>query len=124
MAETAHHVVSVEIDPERARATAKELKDLGNVELLQGDWRDELPPRGPFGLLFLDAGGFKEAPEEVGTLAVSMLEVGGLLVADDMTPGREAHDPARAFLSRHPLLRSTEVLTTPETSSLIAARLL
>jgi protein-L-isoaspartate O-methyltransferase len=48
MAETARHVFSVEIDPERARMAARELKDVENIELLQGDWRDELPPRGPF----------------------------------------------------------------------------
>ncbi len=46
-----------------------------------------LPVRGPFGLLFLDSGGFTEAPDEIGPLAIDLLESEGLLVADDMTPG-------------------------------------
>lgn len=122
MAETARRVISVEMDLERAGAAAGNLKDLGNVELLQGDWREELPTRGPFGLIFLDAGGFKESPSDVGALAVSMLEPGGLFVADDMIPGLAAHDAARSFVMSNPMLVGTEVLTTKNSSALIAAR--
>ena len=58
------------------------------MELLIGDWRELLPPRGPFGLVFLDGGGFKHAPGASGDLVFGLLERGGLLVMDDMTPGR------------------------------------
>jgi len=122
MAETADRVVSVEIDRDRARAAAENLKDLKNVELLEGDWREELPSRGPFGLIFLDAGGFKESPEDVGAIVLSLLENGGLVVADDMVPGLAAHDRARSFVLSNPILVGVEVLTTPESSALIAAR--
>ena len=122
MASTASGVVSVEIDQERSEAAAAALADVDNVELLVGDWREHLPPRGPFGLLFLDAGGFKEAPGEVGSIAIGLLEPGGLLVADDMTPGLAAHDRAREWLLGHPDLVGAEILTTPSTSALIGAR--
>ncbi|MPZ70711.1 MAG: hypothetical protein GEU71_14460 [Actinobacteria bacterium] len=46
----------------------------------------------------------------------------GFLLVDDMTPGWEGHDPARAFLFGHPQLRVVEVLTTPTTSALIAVK--
>jgi predicted O-methyltransferase YrrM len=121
MAESADHVVSVEIDRDRARTVAESLIELKNVELLEGDWREELPSRGPFGLIFLDAGGFKESPEEVGAIALSLLEKGGLMIADDMVPGLAAHDRARSFILNHPILVGVEVLTTPESSALIAA---
>ncbi len=122
MASTALSVLSVELDPDRAEVAALSLTDLDNVELLVGDWRDLLPARAPFGLVFLDAGGFKEAPGDVGPVAVDLLEPGGLLVADDMTPGLAAHDPARDFLFGHPDLAAVEVRTTPHTSAIVCAR--
>lgn len=122
LSSTATSVVSVEIDPERAALAADALADLTNVELLVGDWKELLPTRGPFGLFFLDSGGFKEAPEEIGPLAIDLLEPGGLLVADDMTPGFADHDAARTFLFQHAGLVATEVRTTATTSALIAAR--
>jgi predicted O-methyltransferase YrrM len=86
-----------------------------------GEWQDLLPWRGPFELLFHDAGDFKRAPTESGELVLGLLEPGGLLVLDDMTPGPE-FDPLREWASGHPLLRATEVLTTPRTSALLIAR--
>ena len=123
MASTAASVVTVEMDERRAELAAAALRDVPKVQLLVGDWRQVLPERAPFGLLFLDAGGFKEAPFEVGPLAVGLLERGGLLVVDDMTPGLSDHDPAREFLFGYSELTSVEVNTTPETSAIISARL-
>ena len=122
MARTAKSVVTVELDPERASLAAERLAPYGNVELLIGDWRELLPPRRPFGLVFLDGGGFKPKPDALGDLVFGLLEPGGLLVMDDMTPGRKEFDPVRAWAFGHSGLRAVEVLTTPETSALLAAR--
>jgi hypothetical protein len=84
--------------------------------------RNLLPSRGPYGLLFHDAGNFKRAPDDYGDLVVSLLEPGGFLVLDDMTPVPGA-DPIREWVLGHTCLRATEVLTTPKTSALVSARL-
>jgi predicted O-methyltransferase YrrM len=122
MARTAQSVVTVELDPERAELAAERLAPYANVELLIGDWRELLPPRGPFGLVFLDGGGFKQDPDASGDLVFGLLERGGLLVMDDMTPGRAEFDPVRAWAYGHTGLAAVEVLTTPETSALVIAR--
>ncbi|MBA2642713.1 MAG: class I SAM-dependent methyltransferase [Actinobacteria bacterium] len=86
MAKTARSVVTVERDPERAAVAAARLERLENVELLVGDWLELLPPLGPYGLVFHDAGNFKRAPYELGDAVLGLLEPGGLLVLDDMAP--------------------------------------
>jgi predicted O-methyltransferase YrrM len=123
IAMTAQSVVTVERDPDRAATASERLGSLANVEFLVGDWRDLLPPRGPFDLLFHDAGDFKRAPYEHGELVVSLLAHGGLLVLDDMTPGWSGQDPVREWAHGQQELRATEVLMTPETSVLVVARL-
>lgn len=93
MARTAKIVTTAELDPARASVAAERLAAYQNVELLTGDWRELLPPYGPFELFFLDAGGFKHAPYESGDLVYGLLTPGGLLVMDDLTPGWSAFDP-------------------------------
>ena len=122
MARTATSVATVELDPERAATAAEHLGPYMNVELLIGDWRELLPTRGPFGLVFLDGGGFKHAPEESSDLVFHLLEPGGLLVLDDLTPGRTDFDPVRAWAHGHSGLRAAEILTTPTTAALLVAR--
>ncbi len=120
IASTAASLVTVEADPARATAARERLADRQNVELVVGDWREELPPRGPFEFFFLDAGGWKSEPDE---LPVDLLVPGGVLVLDDMTPGRTAaDDPARAFLFGHPELVAAELLATPHSAVLLAVR--
>jgi predicted O-methyltransferase YrrM len=123
MARTARSLVTVELDPDRAAQAAERLAPYTNVELLVGDWRELLPPLGPFGLLFLDGGGFKHAPEESSDLVFHLLQPGGLLVLDDLTPGRAEFDPVRAWAHGHSGLRAAEILTTPSTAALVIARL-
>jgi predicted O-methyltransferase YrrM len=119
MAETAASVVTVERDPARAGRARARLARFPNVELLVGDWHDLLPARGPFGLLFFDAGRLdEEDPEAV----VELLELGGLLVKDDLTPGRPGPDPVRDLLLAHPRLAAAEVLTAPGSAAIVAAR--
>ena len=122
MARTARSVVTVELDPERAEVAAERLGPYTNVELLVGDWLELLPPRSPFELVFLDGGGFKHAPEVHGDLVFHLLEPGGLLVLDDLTPDRPGFDPVRAWAHGHTGLRAAEILTTPSTSALLVAR--
>jgi predicted O-methyltransferase YrrM len=122
IASTAASLVTVELDPGRAAIASERLRGLTNVELVVGDWREELPPRAPFELVFLDGGGWKHDPYALGPLGIGLLAPGGLLVADDMTPGWEGADPVRSFLCEHPELVATEILTTPSTSALVAAK--
>jgi len=122
MARTAESVVTVEVDPERAAIASKRLAPFPNVELLVGDWHELLPLRGPFGLVFLDGGGFAHAPEDVDELVVGLLEPGGLLVKDDLTPSWPGFDPVREWAFDHRELEAVEILTTPATSALVVAR--
>lgn len=118
MASTARSVVTVEINPERAQLAADRLRELQNVELLVGDWRDHLPGRAPFDLLFFDGGHMDEAPD-----ALDLVAPGGLIVKDDLSPGWEGPDPVRGLLFGHPRLLAVELLTTPATAAVIAVRL-
>jgi predicted O-methyltransferase YrrM len=120
LASTAREVVTVELDPERARAARDALAGLTNVEALEGDWRELLPPRAPFELVFMDGGGYKLDLDA----AAQMLELvapGGLAVADDMTPGY-GPDPLRDLFFGHPQFVAVEILTTPQTAALLATR--
>jgi predicted O-methyltransferase YrrM len=120
LASTAREVVTVELDPERAREAQARLDGLANVELLIGDWAELLPPRGPFELVFMDGGAYKLDL----AAAARMLELvapGGLAVVDDMTPGY-GPDQVRDLFFGHPEFVTVEILTTPETAALLATR--
>jgi predicted O-methyltransferase YrrM len=120
LASTAREVVTVEVDPERAREARERLDALANVELLVGDWAELLAPRGPFELLFMDGAGYKLDL----AAAARMLELvvpGGLVVVDDMTPGY-GPDPVRDFFFGNPDFVTVEILTTPSTAALLATR--
>jgi predicted O-methyltransferase YrrM len=117
MAETARSVLTVEIDPERARISRERLSGLANVEALEGDAYELLRGRGPFGLVFADGGLYD------WDRIVELLEPGGVLVKDDLTPGRAIEgDPVRERLLRDPRLVAVEILTTPETAAIVAVR--
>jgi predicted O-methyltransferase YrrM len=107
--------VTVELDPERA-AVARERLAGTVAEVLEGDWRVVLPPRAPFDLVFADGG---IAYDRVADL----LAPGGILVKDDLTPGRPvAGDPTREALLLDERLEATEVLVTPAMSCIVAVR--
>ena len=54
---------------------------------------------------------------------IQLLEPGGLLVKDDLTPGRAVEgDPVREFLLRDPRLAAVEILTTPQSAAIVAVR--
>lgn len=119
LAETARSVVTVERDPERAAVARRRLAGLANVELLEGDSYEQLHGRGPFGLVFADGG----RPYDWEAI-LALVEPGGLIVKDDLTPGRAVEgDDVREFLLRDPRLAGAEILATPELAVVVAARL-
>ena len=118
IASTAASLVTVERDAARAAIAGDRLRGLDNVELLVGDWRDALPQRGPFDLLFFDGGRFDESPD-----AIELVRPGGLIVKDDLTPGRPIDgDPVRELLFGDPRLLAVELLTTSATAAIVAVR--
>jgi predicted O-methyltransferase YrrM len=118
LAETARSVVTVERDPERAAAARERLAGLANVEALEGDAYELLRGRGPFGLVFADAGGYD------WELILELVEPGGLLVKDDLTPGRPVDgDPVREFLLRDRRLVAAEITTAPGAAAIVAVKL-
>jgi predicted O-methyltransferase YrrM len=112
---------TVELDPERA-AVARELFHADeDVVVLEGDWRELLPPHAPFDLLFYDAQK-QQRPQADGELAAGLLAPGGLAVLDDLTPSFAGPDPVREFWLGRPDLAASEILTTPETAAILAVR--
>jgi predicted O-methyltransferase YrrM len=117
IAATAASLVTVESDAERAQVAAERLRNLANVELVVGDWREELPSRAPFEFVFFDTGRAEESQA-----AIDLLAPGGLFVKDDLTPNRPGPDPVREFLLDHPQLVAVELLTTASTAAIVAAK--
>ena len=115
LAETARHVVTVELDPERAAATRARVRSLPNVEAVEGDWRQV---QGSFGLVFADHGDYDW--ERI----LGLTAVGGFVVKDDLTPGRPMRgDAVREFLLGDPRLAAAELRTTPTAAAIVAVRL-
>ena len=58
-----------------------------------------------------------------GRNVVEIGTAGGLLVKDDLTPGRPVEgDAAREFLLRDPRLAAVEILTTSRSAAIVAVR--
>lgn len=111
-------LVTVEHDPERARLAREALSGYQNVLVVEGDWHDALSPHGPFDFLFVDVHEAKADPR-----VLDLAEPGALFVLDDLTPGHPGPDPVREFWLGDPRLAATELLTTPATAAIVAARL-
>ncbi|HEX3236819.1 MAG TPA: methyltransferase domain-containing protein [Gaiellaceae bacterium] len=119
LAETARSVVTVELDPARVAVARERLRGIANVELLEGDAYDQLRGRGPFGLVFADGG----RPYDWEAI-LALTEPGGLIVKDDLTPGRAVEgDDVREFLLGDPRLAAAEILATPALAVIVASRL-
>jgi predicted O-methyltransferase YrrM len=107
--------VTVELDGERAAQARARLAGTA-AEVLEGDWRDVLPQRAPFDVVFADGG---VAYDRV----IDLLAPGGILVKDDLTPGGAvAGDPAREALLGDPRVEATELLVTPAMACIVAVR--
>jgi predicted O-methyltransferase YrrM len=57
IAAAAESLVIVELDPVRAEAARAALEGVANITVLEGDWRNALPPHAPFDFVFADGGG-------------------------------------------------------------------
>jgi len=125
--------VTVEVDDERAAACAELFADLPNTRVLHGDWHEVLPPEAPFDLLFFDGGGWKRSPPRQmcaeSDRALDLVAPGGVVAMDNLTPDHLWPADAPRWpeaLREHWLgsaqLVATEVLTTPDSSAILAVK--
>lgn len=118
--------VSIEVDEERAAASAGLFASHPDVRVLHGDWA-ELVEHGPFDLLVLDGGGKGKDPPVDSPLdpAAGWLAIGGMVVLDDFTPaapGWAQHDGARRYWLDHPALKATELRLSPTLATIVGLR--
>jgi predicted O-methyltransferase YrrM len=90
------------------------------VHVLDGDWHDVLSPQAPFDLLFHD--GSKRRPDLDGEETLGLVAPRGLVVLDDLTPGREGRDLVRESWLDHPSLAGTELQVSERESVILAVR--
>jgi predicted O-methyltransferase YrrM len=111
-------LVSVEADEARYEHARRALSGL-RVELVHGRWEEVLADREPFDLIFFDGGISERGLQTV----ISMLAPGGILLKDDLTPGRAIDgDWVREAVLRDDRLAGAEILTSLKTSAIIAVR--
>jgi predicted O-methyltransferase YrrM len=110
---------TAEVDEGLASAAAELFRDDPNVHVLAGDWHETLPREAPFDLVFLDA--VKQHPERDGEQVLGLLAPRGLVVLDDLTPGRRP-DPVREFWLGHPDLEAAEVSVSAQEAVILAVR--
>lgn len=125
--------VTVEIDDARAAACAELFAAVGNMRVLHGDWHDVLPPEAPFDLLFFDGGGWKRSPPQQmraeSDRALELVAPGGVVAMDNLTPEHlwpaerpRWPDALRQHWLGSDALVATEVLTTPDSSAILAVK--
>jgi predicted O-methyltransferase YrrM len=125
--------VTVEVDDDRAAACARLFAGSPNVRVLHGDWHERMPPEAPFDLLFFDGGGWKRSPpaqmRAESERALELVAPGGVIAIDNLTPehrwpadGPQWPDALREFWLGKDGLVATEVLTTPDTSAIVAVK--
>jgi predicted O-methyltransferase YrrM len=118
-------IVTAELDAKLATAATAIFSDDPQVEVLEADW-STLLDKGPFSLLFLDAG----QPTEVGVDAVAdLVEEGGIVVLDDFVPcemwppitgGRV--DTLRERWLTDERFTAVEVMVAPDASTIVATK--
>lgn len=118
-------ILSAELDAKLAGKAAEIFEEDPSVEVLAADWAT-LHDRGPFSLLFMDAG----IPEEVTVDAIAdLVEPGGIVVLDDFVPcelwppitGGRVDTLREGWLSDE-RFTAVEVMIAPDASAVIATR--
>jgi predicted O-methyltransferase YrrM len=112
--------VTVEQDGALAEAAATLFREDMNVRVLVGDWHEALPPEAPFDVLFVDAA--KQRPDVDGEQALALLAPRGLVVLDDLTPGRIEPDPVRKFWLGYVGLAAVEIAVSSREAVILAVR--
>jgi predicted O-methyltransferase YrrM len=117
---------SVELDANRAALAAGLVKDLPQVTVIRGDWR-EIHREAPFDLLVLDGGAHGKRGGRADPAV--LLRPGGTLVIDDLTPAQDwpprfngQVDEARMYWLTHPELDAAELRLAPDLAALVATR--
>lgn len=110
---------TAELDVGRAELARRRFEPYAAVRVLVGDWRQCLGPVGPFDLLFLD-GGSKQDAGPTFAAARPLVRPNGLLVVDDLTPGRPGPDPVRAALLGGPDWLGVELILAPDQAAIVA----
>ena len=119
MAETARSVVTVESDPERAAIARTRLDRLDERRAASKATRTS-----SCAAAARSGSSSPTAAATTGRPILELTEPGGLIVKDDLTPGRAIDgDPVREFLLRDPRLVATEILTSPASAAIVAVRL-
>ena len=122
---TSLDVFTVDNDALRGGGLRRLFADTPQVHPMLGDWTGILQ-EAPFRMAFVDAGPAKLAGID---RLVQAMELGGLLVLDDLTPvefwpdewkGRP--DPVRDAWLNHPQLTSIEIRTSLKAAAIIARR--
>lgn len=118
-------ILTAELDERLALAAARIFSDDPSVEVLAADW-STLHDRGPFSLLFLDAG--QPADVRVDQVA-DLVEPGGIVVLDDFVPcaswppiagGRV--DVLREEWLTDERFTAVEVMVAPDAATVIATK--
>lgn len=107
---------TAESEPVLAQAAAAIFADDPDVHVLPGDWREVLPPRAPFDLIFVDGGRAKDDPDAVLGLAAP----GATLVMDDFSADWQGSDARRERWLSHPRVVVVELGTGVNDRSLVA----
>ncbi|MGE5275077.1 MAG: transferase [Verrucomicrobiota bacterium] len=117
IAATAADLVTAEVDPVRAESARAALVAVSTVTVVVGDWREVLPPHGPFEFVFVDGGGqgTKTDPD-----VFDLGRRGTIFVLDDLTPDYAGPDPVRDLWLGSERLASAEILTTTTTAAIVA----
>lgn len=113
-------VVTVEIDRQLAATAERLLARTQQVRVLHGDWR-EILSFGPFVLLFADAAAAKQGEPET---LLDALQIGGMIVLDDLTPGGTGRpDALRDFWLTDLRVAGSEVLVREAEAVILATRI-
>ena len=118
MGSTAKSLVTVELDPERASVALGSAPRFPERRASRRRLAGSSSPTRPIRLALLRRRHFDQSPDSINLVAV-----GGLIVKDDLSPDWEGPDPVRELLFNHPELVAVELLTTPQTTAVLAVRL-